>query len=87
MEKNLIDVLTMRRFTCIELISNRNPDETTILTFRHKHATHNLGQQSFAGTMSPVESPRQSSLLTIELLQLLRPKPSVASLGANLVPA
>jgi IS5 family transposase len=35
MEEALIEVPTMRRFAGIELISDRIPDETTILTFRH----------------------------------------------------
>ena len=35
MEEALIEVPTMRRFVGIELISDRIPDETTILTFRH----------------------------------------------------
>ena len=35
MEKTLIEVPTMRRFPGIELISDRIPNETTILTFRH----------------------------------------------------
>ena len=34
MEEALIEVPTMRRFAGIELISDRIPDETTILTFR-----------------------------------------------------
>ena len=32
MEEALIEVLTIRRFAGIELISDRIPDETTILT-------------------------------------------------------
>ena len=35
MEEALIEVPTMRRFAGIELISDRIPDETTILSFRH----------------------------------------------------
>jgi IS5 family transposase len=35
MEVALIEVPTMRRFAGIELISERIPDETTILAFRH----------------------------------------------------
>jgi IS5 family transposase len=35
MEKALIEVPTMRRFAGIDLISDRIPDETTILAFRH----------------------------------------------------
>jgi IS5 family transposase len=35
MEDALIEVPTMRRFAGIDLISDRIPDETTILSFRH----------------------------------------------------
>ena len=43
MEEALIEVPTMRRFAGIELISDRIPDETTILTFRHLLEKHELG--------------------------------------------
>jgi len=45
MEEALIEVPTMRRFAGIELISDRIPDETTILTFRHLLEMHELGDQ------------------------------------------
>ena len=45
MEEALIEVPTMRRFAGIELISDRIPDETTILTFRHLLEKHGLGEQ------------------------------------------
>jgi IS5 family transposase len=45
MEDALIDVPTMRRFTGIDLISERIPDETTILAFRHLLEKHDLGNQ------------------------------------------
>jgi len=45
-EDALIDVSTMRRFAGIDLISERIPDETTILTFRHLLERHDLGKQS-----------------------------------------
>ncbi len=35
MEDALIEVATIRRFAGIDLISDRIPDETTILAFRH----------------------------------------------------
>ncbi len=38
---------TMRRFAGIELISDRIPDDTTILTFRHLLEKHELGEQIF----------------------------------------
>jgi IS5 family transposase len=47
MEEALIEVPTMRRFASIELISDRIPDETTILTFRHLLEKHKLGEQIF----------------------------------------
>ena len=43
MEEALIEVPTMRRFAGIELISDRIPDETTILSFRHLLEKHGLG--------------------------------------------
>jgi IS5 family transposase len=47
MEEALIEVPTMRRFAGIELIRDRIPDETTILTFRHLLEKHGLGEQIF----------------------------------------
>ncbi len=47
MEDALIEVPTMRRFVGIDIISDRIPDETTILTFRHLLEKHDLGQQIF----------------------------------------
>jgi IS5 family transposase len=47
MEEALIEVPTMRRFAGIELISDRIPDETTILSFRHLLEKHELGEQIF----------------------------------------
>jgi len=47
MEDALIEVPTMRRFAGIDLISDRIPDETTILAFRHLLEKHNLGKQIF----------------------------------------
>jgi IS5 family transposase len=45
MEEALIEVSNMRRFTGIDLISDRIPDETTILTFRHLIEENELGEQ------------------------------------------
>jgi IS5 family transposase len=45
MEEALIEVPTMRRFAGIELISDRHPDETTILTYRQLLEKHGLGEQ------------------------------------------
>ena len=47
MEEALIEGPTMRRFAGIDLISDRIPDETTILTFRHLLEKHNLGEQIY----------------------------------------
>jgi transposase, IS5 family len=47
MEEALIEVPTMRRFAGIDLISDRIPDETTILSFRHLLEKHELGEQIF----------------------------------------
>jgi IS5 family transposase len=47
MEDALIEVPIMRRFAGIDLISERIPDETTILAFRHLLEKHNLGEQIF----------------------------------------
>ncbi len=47
MEEALIEVPTMRRFAGIDMISDRIPDETTILAFRHLLEKHNLGDQIF----------------------------------------
>jgi IS5 family transposase len=47
MEEAPIEVPTMRRFAGIELISDRIPDEVTILTFRLLLEKHRLGEQIF----------------------------------------
>lgn len=47
MEDALIELPTMRRFAGIDMISERIPDETTILAFRHLLERHNLGEQIF----------------------------------------
>jgi len=45
MEDALIEVATMRRFAGIALITDRIPDETTILAFRHLLEENDLGRQ------------------------------------------
>ena len=45
MELALIEIPTIRRFAGIELISDRIPDETMILSFRHLLEKHELSQQ------------------------------------------
>ena len=47
MEEALIEVPSMRRFVGIDLISDRIPDEITILTFRHLLEKNDLGGQIF----------------------------------------
>ena len=47
MEDSLIEVATMQRFAGIALISDRIPDETTILAFRHLLEQNNLGEEIF----------------------------------------
>ena len=47
MEDALIEVATMRRFAGIALITDRIPDETTILAFRHLLEQNELGEQIF----------------------------------------
>ena len=47
MEDVLIEVPTMRRFAGIDMISDRIPDETTILAFRHLLEKNDLGKQIF----------------------------------------
>ena len=47
MEEARIEVPTMRRVPGIELLSDRIPDEPTILTFRHLLKKHGLGEQVF----------------------------------------
>lgn len=47
MEEAMIEAPTMRRFAGIDLISDRIPDETTILSFRHLLEKQGLGEQIF----------------------------------------
>ncbi len=47
MEDALIEVATMRRFAGIALITDRIPDETTILAYRHLLEQNDLGEQIF----------------------------------------
>jgi IS5 family transposase len=47
MEEALIEVPTMWRFAGIDLIMDRMPDETTILSFRHLLEKHDLGDAIF----------------------------------------
>jgi IS5 family transposase len=47
MEDALIEVPTMRRFAGIDMISDRIPDETTILAFQHLLEKNDLAKQIF----------------------------------------
>jgi hypothetical protein len=47
MEEDLIEMSSIRRFAGIYLMSDRIPDETTILTFRHLLVDHELGDQIY----------------------------------------
>jgi IS5 family transposase len=47
MEDALIEVPMMRRFTGIDLISEKIPYETTIVAFRHLSEKHHLGEKIF----------------------------------------
>ena len=56
MEDALIEVPTMRRFAGIALISDRIPDETTILAFRHLLEQNDLGEQIFTAVKAHLKS-------------------------------
>jgi IS5 family transposase len=56
MEDALIEVATMRRFAGIDLMSERIPDETTILAFWHLLEKHNLGEQMFEKVKAHLKS-------------------------------
>jgi IS5 family transposase len=60
MEDALIEVPTMRRFAGIDIIGDRIPDETTILTFRHLQK-HDLGQQIFAAVKAHLKASEASN--------------------------
>lgn len=47
MAEALIEVLTMRRFTGIKMISNRIPDQYKIMIYRHQLEIHDPGEQIF----------------------------------------
>ena len=56
MEDALIEVATMRRFAGIALISDRIPDETTILAFRHLLEHNDLGEQIFTAVKAHLKA-------------------------------
>jgi IS5 family transposase len=59
MEDALIEVPTMRRFAGIDLISERIPDETTILSFRHLLEKHDLGKLIFETVNAHLKEARR----------------------------
>jgi IS5 family transposase len=77
MEEALIEVPTMPRFAVIELISDRIPDETTILTFRHLLEKHGLGEQIFETVKAHLSAlgmtMRQGT--TVDATLIARPAP------------
>jgi IS5 family transposase len=72
MEDALIEVPTMRRFAGIDMISDRIPDETTILSFRHLLEKHDLGQPIFETVKSHLSargmSMRQGTIVDATLI-------------------
>ena len=72
MEEALIEVPTMRRFAGIELISDRIPDETTILTFWNLLEKHELGERIFETVKAHLSARgmtmRQGTILDVTLI-------------------
>jgi IS5 family transposase len=83
MEDALIEVATMRRFAGIALITDRIPDETTILAFRHLLEKHDLGEQIFEAVKAHLKANgmamKQGTIIDATLIAalistLLRPQ-------------
>jgi IS5 family transposase len=55
-EDALIEVPVMRRFAGIDMMSERIPDETTILAFRHLLEKHDLGKRIFVAVKAHLKS-------------------------------
>ena len=72
MEDALFEVFTMRRFAGIELISDKIPDETTILSIRHLHEKNNLGKEIFETVKAHIFSQgmtvRQGTIIDATLI-------------------
>jgi IS5 family transposase len=72
MEDALIEVPTMRCFAGIELISDKIPDETTILSIRHLLEKNNLGKEIFetfnAHLLSQGMTVRQGTIIDATLI-------------------
>jgi IS5 family transposase len=56
MEDALIEVATIQRFAGITLITDRFPDETTILAFRHLLEQNDLGEQIFTAVKAHLKA-------------------------------
>ena len=56
MEDALIEVATMRRFAGIAMITDRIPDGTTILAFRHLLEQHDLGAKILEAVKAPLKA-------------------------------
>ena len=56
MEDALIEVPVMRRFAGIDIMSERIPDETTILAFRHLLEKHDLSQRIFVAVKAHLKA-------------------------------
>jgi IS5 family transposase len=81
---------TMRRFAWIDMISDRIPDETTILTFRHLLEKHDLGQQIFEVEKAHLKANgmgmKQGTIIDATLIAALAstlPRPQAERAGAT----
>ena len=74
MEEALIEVPTIRSFAGIELISDRIPDETTILTFRHLLEKQKLGEHIFESVKAQLSEKgmtmRQGTIVDATLIEV-----------------
>ena len=72
MEDALFEVPTMRRFAGIELISDKIPDETTILSIRHLLEKNNLGKEIYETVKAHIFSQgmtvRQGTIIDATLI-------------------
>jgi len=72
MEDALFEVPTMRRFAGVELISDKIPDETTILSIRHLLEKNNLGKEIFETVKAHIFSQgmtvRQGTIIDATLI-------------------
>jgi len=71
MEEALIEVPTMHRFAGIDMISDRIPDETTILAFLHLLMKHDLGERCMGGPHNIPSSQFSFSLSCLNRFALM----------------